>query len=421
MELSKSFESCLEEMERSPDHLFITGKAGTGKSTLLKYFAKITSKKIAILAPTGIAALQAGGQTIHSFFGFPPRPLKADEILVRKNTKIFEKLDLIIIDEISMVRADMIDQIDVFLRKNRKKISLPFGGCRMIFFGDLFQLPPVVASEEEKNNFKLYYNSPYFFSAQVLQNVKLQMIELHEVFRQKEKRFLQLLSSIRNGSLDYEDVEEINARYIPDFPRNEPLYITISARNQTVNEINKSRLGELKSEEFLYLPEIKGEIKNEPMDSPLVLKEGAQVMFIKNDPQRKFVNGSIGIVSALGVDEVWVDLQSENGNSVRIKVEKSVWEAVKYKEANTTIEPQIVGTYSQYPLKLAWAVTIHKCQGNTFDRVIIDLKGGAFEAGQTYVALSRCRTLEGIVLTQPLKPKDIIIDPRIQDFYEQHR
>jgi ATP-dependent exoDNAse (exonuclease V) alpha subunit len=157
------------------------------------------------------------------------------------------------------------------------------------------------------------------------------------------------------------------------------------------------------------------------MDSPLVLKEGAQVMFIKNDPQRKFVNGSIGIVSALGVDEVWVDLQSENGNSVRIKVEKSVWEAVKYKEANTTIEPQIVGTYSQYPLKLAWAVTIHKCQGNTFDRVIIDLKGGAFEAGQTYVALSRCRTLEGIVLTQPLKPKDIIIDPRIQDFYEQHR
>jgi ATP-dependent DNA helicase PIF1 len=420
LELNSDFKACLDEMENGDDCLFITGKAGTGKSTLLKYFCQQSKHKIVVVAPTGIAALNISGQTIHSFFGFPPRPLHKSEIKLRKNHKLYKSFDILIIDEISMVRADMIDNIDLFLRINGKDRYKPFGGAKLIMFGDLFQLPPVVSTPEETYIIQQNYESPYFFSAHVFENYPIQMFELREVYRQTDRQFIRILDAVRNGSIDYDELETLNERCLPDFPTDNDFYIILSARNASVNEINKKRLDALQTAEFSYLPQISGEINAEPVDSPLKLKVGAQVMFLKNDPIRRFVNGSIGKIVYLNSDEIEVELLNSENVLSRIQVERSEWEAIKYELGEDGIKANKIGTYKQFPLKTAWAMTIHKSQGKTFDRIIIDLKGGAFESGQTYVALSRCRTLEGIVLKNPVQPRDIMVDPRILDFYQMH-
>ncbi|NNE29168.1 MAG: AAA family ATPase, partial [Saprospiraceae bacterium] len=394
--------------------------AGTGKSTLLQLFRNTTKKKCVVLAPTGIAALNVQGQTIHSFFGFPPRLLNQSEIKRRRFRKLFIELDCIIIDEISMVRADMLDNIDYFLRINRED-SNPYGAVQMIFFGDLFQLPPVVRSDVERRMFTQTYKSPYFFSAHVMRQAPVQMIELQEAYRQTSRHFLRILDNVRMSHADYDDLEDLNQRHVPDFEASD-FYVTLSARNATVDAINKSRLEALPGPELTYTARTTGSFAPHlfPSEGILKLRLGAQVMFIKNDPQRRFVNGTIGKVVHLDPDEVKV-LVDEGGKQDEITLEKMEWEIRKYRAPQNDgdeIKSEVVGTFKQFPIKLAWAITIHKSQGKTFERVIIDMGRGAFEHGQTYVALSRCRTLEGIVLKKPLQPRDIMVDPRIVSYYE---
>lgn len=423
LELSSDFKAALDLIENEHKHLFITGRAGTGKSTLLQLFRNTTKKKTVVLAPTGIAALNVKGQTIHSFFGFPPKPLEPHEIKKRRKRSLYKKMELLIIDEISMVRADLLDNIDRFLRINRE-IPLPFGGVQVVFFGDLFQLPPVVASEVEALRFQFQYDSPYFFSSFVIQEgFPIEMLELRKVYRQDSRHFLRLLEAVRLNRTDYEDLEEFNERYLPNFQA-EDFYITLSARNATADRINYKELGKLDTEENVYLATVSGIFKESlyPTEAALKLKVDAQVMFIKNDPERKFVNGTIGKVKSLHPDLIKVEVEEKSGMRRVIEVERMEWEIVKYSEdeVNTKkIKTETLGTFRQFPLKLAWAITIHKSQGKTFDKVIIDLGRGAFEHGQTYVALSRCRTLEGIVLKQKLRDRDIMTDDRVVQFYEQ--
>jgi ATP-dependent exoDNAse (exonuclease V) alpha subunit len=420
--LSQEFSGVLDQLEYTKDHLFITGRAGTGKSTLLQVFRTTTKKRVVVLAPTGIAALNVRGQTIHSFFGFPPRLLNKSEIEKRKNFRIYVNIDMIIIDEISMVRADIIDNIDYFLRINRN-VNAPFGGVQMIFFGDLFQLPPVVSTPFEKEYFRTTYPTPYFFSAVVIHHIELKMVELLHVYRQEERNFINLLDNIRLNSLDYDDFMYLNERHLPA-PEEDDFFITLCSRNDIANRINENELKSIQLPEVAYQATVAGEFNPQlyPTDFNLILKEGAQVMFVKNDLQKQFVNGTIGIVTEANYDRIIVRIPDENGPDKTIEVDRQEWEILKYEndpEKPQQITTKVVGTFKQYPLKLAWAITIHKSQGKTFDRVIIDMGGGAFESGQTYVALSRCRTLEGVILKQPLRNRDIIVDERITEYYEQ--
>jgi len=420
--LSQEFSGVLDQLEYTKDHLFITGRAGTGKSTLLQVFRNTTKKRVVVLAPTGIAALNVRGQTIHSFFGFPPRLLNRSEIEKRKNFRIYVNTDMIIIDEVSMVRADIIDNIDYFLRINRN-VNAPFGGVQMIFFGDLFQLPPVVSTPFEKQYFQTTYPTPYFFSAQAIHHIELKMVELLHVYRQEERNFINLLDNIRLNSLDYDDFMYLNERHLP-VPAEDDFFITLCSRNDIANRINENELKAIQLPEVAYQATVAGEFNPQlyPTEFNLVLKEGAQVMFVKNDLQKQFVNGTIGIVTEANYERIMVRIPDDNGSDKTIQVDRQEWEILKYEndvEKPQQIATKVVGTFKQYPLKLAWAITIHKSQGKTFDRVIIDMGGGAFESGQTYVALSRCRTLEGVILKQPLKNRDIIVDDRITEYYEQ--
>lgn len=424
LELSPDFSQALDWLEKERRPAFITGRAGTGKSTLLQLFRNTTRKKAVVLAPTGIAALNVRGQTIHSFFGFPPRPLTHKDIKKRRNRHLYRQLEVLVIDEISMVRADLLDNIDYFLRLNRED-DRPFGGVQVVFFGDLFQLPPVVASPAEVSLFQSYYESPYFFSANVLtQGFSIDMLELRKVYRQDNRRFLRLLEAIRLNQIDYDDLAELNERYLPHFEPGES-YITLTAHNARADAINRRELDRLPGAGRTYVATVTGAFQPQlfPTDPALRLKENAQVMFIKNDPERQFVNGTIGHVIDLQEGRVTVAVETPAGPRRHVEVGPMDWEILRYvpgREAPDRIETEVIGTFRQLPLRLAWAVTIHKAQGKTFDRVIIDLGRGAFEHGQTYVALSRCRTLEGIVLKQPLRPQDIRTDERVVDFYEQH-
>lgn len=421
IDLNADFEACIDDMENSDQCLFITGKAGTGKSTLLRYFKAITKKKVVVLAPTGIAALNIGGQTIHSFFGLPPRPLNREEIKPRKNHRLYKAVDTIIIDEVSMVRADLMDTIDYFMRINGRDRYKPFGGAQVLFFGDLFQLPPVIASMEERQRLHEKYASPYFFSADVFNELPIIMVELREVYRQQDMGFIRLLDAVRTNSIDYDEFMEINERHDPEFPVDSDFYIILAARNATVNEINKERLRALEGEEQSYIATISGNINVQPAATPLRLKVGAQVMFLKNDLKRRYANGTIGKVVHLGHEEIQVEVPQQDGRIELVNVERFEWEMVKHDlEPDGKIATKVIGSFTQFPLRLAWAMTIHKSQGKTFDRIIIDMRGGAFEFGQTYVALSRCRSLQGIVLRNPLQPQDIRVDPRILEFYQQH-
>jgi len=422
--LSKDFNDIIDQLEYSPNHFFITGRAGTGKSTLLNVFRNATKKKVVVLAPTGIAALNVKGQTIHSFFGLPPRLIKSQEIEKRKNTQVFKKVETIIIDEISMVRADIMDHINYCLQLYRQN-NLPFGGVQMIFFGDLFQLPPVIATPFERNYFKTHYQSPYFFSAKILQQLPLQILQLQHVYRQEEKRFIKLLDGIRTNSIDYEDLAEINERYVT-LPESKDFYITLTSRNDTAHKINEEALQMIKEPEYEYAAYIEGEFNPQlfPTEHRLRLKTGAQVMLIKNDLEKQYVNGTIGKIKELGADYIKITIPDRSGNTKDITIDKHDWEILRYDQDRDNpdkITTRVVGIFRQYPVRLAWAITIHKSQGKTFDKVIIDMAGGAFESGQSYVALSRCRTLQGIILKNPLKPRDIIVDPDIVEYYGQCR
>lgn len=422
LDLNEDFQYVLDTLEGSHKSLFITGRAGTGKSTLLRLFRDRTQKKVVTLAPTGIAALNIGGQTIHSFFKFPAKAIGRDKIRARRDKKLFKSIELIIIDEVSMVRADMMDNIDYFLRINREN-PRPFGGVQMVFFGDLFQLPPVVSTPEEHQLMEAHYESPYFFSAHVFAEYPFEMVELYRVYRQNNRQFVRLLDRVRMSQMDYDDLETLNARYLPELP-DEDFYVTLASTNAIVNQLNEQRLKHLYAPEVIFTASTTGDFSERayPADEILRLKEGAQVMFVKNDPQRRYVNGTIGVIERLTPEQILVTIVDERGVVKRIEVEKAEWEMVEYALSSTgEIEPKVKGTYKQYPLRLAWAMTIHKSQGKTFERVIIHLGRGAFAPGQTYVALSRCTTLEGIVLKQPLTPRDFIIDERIIHFFESAR
>ncbi len=410
-------------VENYNDSLFITGRAGTGKSTLLNLLKKTTRKNAVVLAPTGIAALNVGGQTIHSFFKLPPKMIDPHDLSKRKNHRFFKKLKLLIIDEISMVRADMMDTIDMFLRINLE-INAPFGGIQLVVFGDLFQLPPVISSQFERKVLKERYSCPYFFAANVFNELDMQMIELRTVYRQTERNFINLLDKIRTRNLDFEDMEEINSRYNDLETTNDDgeWAITLCSTNSTVNRINSEQLKALSTPLNEFKARLGGEFNPSacPADQFLLLKKGAQVMFVRNDQERRFVNGTLGKVVDIAPEAITVQI-SDRGELKNIEVTPVEWELLKYQvdpENQDRFKTRIAGTFSQFPLKLAWAMTIHKAQGKTFDKIIIDLGRGAFDHGQTYVALSRCRTLDGITLKQPIRPRDILVDQAIIEYYD---
>lgn len=419
--LSQEYVDCLDEIEYSREHLFITGKAGTGKSTLLDLFRRTTSKNVVILAPTGIAALKVHGQTIHSFFKFPPRLILPSDIKYTPSLKrIVNKLEILILDEISMVRADILDGINRILQLHRNN-SKPFGGIRLVAFGDIYQLPPIVSSVEEKHFFQNNYTSAYFFASEIWQQLQnMRYINLSKVYRQTDRSFIRLLDEIRMGDIDYDSLTALNENVDPDFDQEG--YIYLSPRNATMQRINQQKLAELPNEERTYLPTITGEYNpnNMPTDPVLRIKVGAQVIFVKNDPDKEYVNGSLGIVTDLDTNLIRIRL---NHDDKEVTIGRATWDMIRYRldpDADAQIKPEVVGTLEAFPVKLAWAMSIHKSQGQTFEKVILDMEGGAFEFGQTYVALSRCTTLEGIVLKKPLRQRDIMVDQRVVDFYINH-
>lgn len=399
-------------MEHTNKPLFITGKAGTGKSTLLKAFRAQTQKKVAVVAPTGLAAINVNGQTIHSFFRFPSRMITGDQIKKLYGNKIIKKLDTLVIDEVSMVRADVMDAIHLSLQLNRKSNAL-FGGVQVIMFGDLFQLPPVVSTAEQEMMEMLYPN-PYFFSANVFQKTKPVCIELTKVHRQKEADFLSILNQVREDNLQPIILQKLNEQVIPaGFRSNTHLILTtVNAKAQRINE---SRLEEIPQPLFTYEAEVKGDFNERdfPTEAALKLKRGARVMFLRNDADGRWVNGTIGTVVQLGKELIRVEVEGQ-----AVDVEREEWDHYRYffNAASDQIETESVGKFVQYPLKLAYAITIHKSQGQTFDEVLLDLDRGAFAHGQTYVALSRCRTLEGVKLVRPVREQDILFDEEIYQF-----
>ncbi len=421
--LTSEFKYVLDLMDNTTQNVFLTGRAGTGKSTLLQLIARAGNKKTAVVAPTGIAALNVRGQTIHSFFRLPPKLIQPKDVRKVFPNRLYQNVELLIVDEVSMVRADLMDGIDRFLRINRGNGN-PFGGVQILLVGDLFQLPPVLSSREERQVFQNIYSSPYFFSARVFQEgFEFETVELQKVFRQKEKRFLDLLHAVRSNTVDYDILEELNSRYLPDFqPPEDTHYITLTARNITANRINRQELNKLPSKAHQFEAKITGTVKPSayPTEKTLTLKEGAQIMFIRNDPDRRYVNGSIGKVVSIRDGKVEVEIH-ENEQETRFELEPYLWEIIKYKvdpQNPKELEEEVIGSFEQFPIKLAWAVTIHKAQGKTFDRAIIDFGHGAFEYGQAYVALSRCRKLDELVLRQKLRPRDIMTDPRVVEFYQ---
>ena len=428
---NKEFQDALQLITHTRQSVFLTGKAGTGKSTFLKYICNHTRKKYVVLAPTGIAAINAGGVTLHSFFKLPFRPMLPDDPDLslshgrifeffkypKEKRKIIAEVDLIIIDEISMVRADIIDCVDRILRVYSGNMRLPFGGKQLLFVGDVFQLEPVVPSDQ-KEILSLFYASPFFFSARVFKDINLVPIELQKVYRQTDSVFINILDRIRNNAARKQELDTLNGRYFPSFePQNEDMYITLATRRDQVDFINEKKLAELPGEEYVSVGKIEGDFPESslPTQLNLSIKEQAQVIFIDNDYERRWVNGTIGMVS--GIDEngnVYVLLES----GVEHLVEPTSWRNYKYKynEKERRIEEEIVGTFEQLPIRLAWAITVHKSQGLTFSRVVVDLTGGVFAGGQTYVALSRCTSLEGLVLKSKISSRDIFIRKEIVEF-----
>ena len=424
IDLNEQFQKALDLMENTSKHGFITGKAGTGKSTLLDYFRSQTKKKLIVLAPTGVSALNVRGQTIHSFFGFKPNvTLKSIKKIRRSGKNIYKELNAIVIDEASMVRADLLDCIDKFLRLNAGK-KKPFGGVQMIFIGDLYQLPPVVTGGE-KEFFNTHYKSPYFFDAIVMKELEMEFIELEKIYRQNDEDFIALLNAIRNNSVTEEQLTALNRRCAVDFaPDPKDFYIWLTSLNNAAEKINREHLSGIGFPLTTYHGTIHGDFKQDslPTQVDLQVKKDAQVMLLNNDSLFRWVNGSIGKV---------VDIVKQKGENDAIIVELVTgevvdvlpcrWELFNYyfDKSKNSIESEVVGSFTQYPLKLAWAITIHESQGKTFDKVVIDIGRGTFASGQVYVALSRCTHLDGMVLKKPIEKRHILMDWKVVKFMTQ--
>ncbi len=417
IELNPQFRKALELMENSGKHIFITGKAGTGKSTLLEYFRSVTTKNIVVLAPTGVAAVNISGQTIHSFFGFRPDITveKAKKEARRRASPLYMNLDALIIDEISMVRADLLDCIDQFLRINGREPGAPFGGIQMIFIGDLYQIPPVVVGQEQ-HIFSDYYDSEYFFDSRVYADIDIEHLELEKIYRQTDQDFIGLLNKIRNKTISGEDIELLNRRIIDGSETLPEDSVYLTTTNAMADDRNREELSKLPGKPEAFEAEVRGEIdrKQFPAEEQLLIKRDAQVMLLNNDAEGRWINGTIGTI--VQIWDKYLEVRLSNGRIEQVKPFK--WDVYRFswdveKEA---VAADNVGSFKQYPVKLAWAITIHKSQGKTFDNVVIDLGRGAFASGQLYVALSRCRSFKGIFLKSEIRESDVRVDYRVMKF-----
>lgn len=420
-------------IQKTHRSVFLTGKAGTGKSTFLKYIRSNTKKKTVVLAPTGIAAVNVGGQTLHSFFKIPFKPLLPDDPDIanvsrlrkmlrytKDKVKLIRELELIIIDEISMVRSDIIDFVDRVLRVYSGNMREPFGGKQLLLVGDIFQLEPVV-THDMRDILRRYYKNFFFFNARAFDQINLVAIELRKIYRQSDNDFISLLDRVRINRASAADITRLNLRYNPNYQEvnSNELAITLATRRDTVDSINDEHMLALKTPEFVYEGMTEGDFPENSLPTArlLVLKEGAQVIFIRNDKEGRWCNGTIGKVTHLTNDRVFVALES--GDEMEVLPE--IWENMQYtyNEKEKKVEEKVLGTFTQVPLKPAWALTVHKSQGLTFNHVVLDFAGGAFTGGQTYVALSRCTSLEGITLLKPLSDRDIIVNMAVVDFSRQ--
>lgn len=432
---NKEFQDALNLIKYTRQSLFLTGKAGTGKSTFLRYICQNTKKKHVILAPTGIAAINAGGSTLHSFFKLPFHPLLPDDPnlslqkgrihdffkYTKAHRKLLEEIELVIIDEISMVRADIIDAVDRILRVYSHNLREPFGGKQILLVGDVFQLEPVVKTDE-REILNRFYPTPYFFSARVFSLIDLVSIELQKVYRQSDPVFVGVLDRIRNNTVGATDLQLLNRRYGVSIEQSEEdMYITLATRRDQVDHINERKLNELPGDAITLSGEIRGDFPESslPTSQELVLKTGAQVIFIKNDFEKRWVNGTIGVISGMDLETDTLYVITDNGKECDVKRES--WRNIRYtyNEEKKEIEEEELGTFTQYPLRLAWAITVHKSQGLTFSRAVIDFTGGVFAGGQTYVALSRCTSLEGIQLKKPVNRADVFVRPEITQFAQR--
>ncbi|MCM1452850.1 MAG: AAA family ATPase [Clostridium sp.] len=428
---SPEFQDALKLVTHTQQSVFLTGKAGTGKSTFLKYLTATTKKKFVVLAPTGIASVNAGGQTLHSFFKLPFKPILPNDPIMHSNSmlrdrmkyskqhiKLIKELDLIIIDEVSMLRADIVDFIDRILRVYSGKQHAPFGGKQLLLVGDVFQLEPVITGDVRDVLCHFYADGFFFFNARAFSTLGIAAIELTKVYRQKDSDFIRMLDRVRVGSPFQEDIDRLNAKVTPQASLfdDQDFTMTIATRRDIVDNINQTHIDRLKTPERVFVGIIEGDFPESslPTEKELTLKEGAQVVFVKNDPERRWVNGTIGRVAGFGEEDIIVELEDGKKHAVKI----DTWDNVKYEydEQKHKVTEKVLGSYMQYPLKLAWALTIHKSQGLTFDRVIVDVGQGAFSGGQTYVALSRCRSLQGIRLRSTINPRDVFVNPKVVAF-----
>lgn len=424
LDLTPEFCHALKLLESSDRNLFITGRAGTGKSTLLQHFRAATRKNVAVLAPTGVAAVNVGGETIHSFFGFKP-DITPDRVKKVSNSKqeLYKKIDTVIIDEISMVRADLLDAVARFLQLNGKASRRPFGGTQMVLFGDLYQLSPVVQSKEQEL-FRGYYDSPYFFSAKSFESLGLEWIDLSKVFRQTDEAFLDILNRIRNGTVPDENLARLNDRVYEEMdPESLDDFVFLTTTNDRARAINRLQLDRLASKKHVFVADIAGsfDAKSFPTDYELELKEGAQVMLLNNDNQGRWVNGTIARVKKIDAGRERLIVALPDGSEEEVK--PYCWDMFHFEldKKSQRLVSVSVGQFVQLPVRLAWAITIHKSQGLTFDKLVLDLSRGTFAHGQLYVALSRLRTLSGLILTRPVKKGHILLDRRIQRFITEYQ